>query len=150
MNNPITPKAMSPPITPAKIRSSGRSAPRLISIGRTTFRKPRRKSPTQEARTPQGAAPRIDEDYRGDEDGPGADLRDRQDEHHRGQERRERHAGNREPDPGKDGLKNSRHHDTERDAAYRLCRQMHRLSPAGPASLFATVKIPRAAVSPFG
>ena len=39
MNNPITPKAMSPPITPAKITSSGRSAPRLISIGRKMLSK---------------------------------------------------------------------------------------------------------------
>jgi len=34
MNSPMMPKAMSPPITPAKIDSSGRSAPRLIGIGR--------------------------------------------------------------------------------------------------------------------
>ena len=31
------PKAMRPPMTPAKINSSGRSAPRLISIGRRTL-----------------------------------------------------------------------------------------------------------------
>jgi len=34
MNKPTTPKASRPPMTPAKIRISGRSAPRLISKGR--------------------------------------------------------------------------------------------------------------------
>src|SRR6185369_6392188 len=34
---PTRPKPSSPPITPAKIRSSGRSAPRLISTGRSTL-----------------------------------------------------------------------------------------------------------------
>jgi len=33
-DSPITPNAMSPPITPAKISSRGRWAPRLISTGR--------------------------------------------------------------------------------------------------------------------
>jgi len=34
---PITPKAMRPPITPAKISSRGKSAPRLMRRGRRTL-----------------------------------------------------------------------------------------------------------------
>ena len=37
MNRPITPKAIRPPITPAMMRTMGRSAPRRMSSGRMTL-----------------------------------------------------------------------------------------------------------------
>ena len=82
--------------------------------------------------------------------GAGADLGDRQDEHQHGEDGREGHAGDRQPDPRQPRLHDGGDDDPERHAANRLRGEMHGvLALRAPASRRAKRSAARAAVSPF-
>src|SRR6266404_4737473 len=81
--------------------------------------------PHEKAGTPHGAIPRVDPHRRGDQHRPGSDLCNREHEHQCGQDRHEWHAGDREPDPGEDGLENGRDDDSKRHGPDRPHGEMH-------------------------
>ena len=91
MKMPISPKAISPPITPTKISTSGRSAaPILIRIGRSTLSMVATTSITTSRKVPMpGAGPVQPEHRRGDHQ-RGTDLGHGGQEHDQRQHRRER------------------------------------------------------------
>jgi hypothetical protein len=127
----MMPKPMRPPITLAKMRSSGRYAPRLIRIGRSTLsRAPSSKVQTSSTLPPYGVAGPVEPAHRRRQHEERAQLRDAKDEDDRREHRCARDADDAEADAGGGGLDDRRDDHPERDGADGLLREHDGVIPA--------------------
>lgn len=136
-------------MTPAKMSSSGRSAPRLISIGRSeVVERNDDQAPHQQRGRPAGIATPVHPADGGQQHQHRPDLGDTEHQHQRRQQRRKRHTGDRETDTTEHSSNDGGDTHTERDPANGLTGEDDRVFATGSASRRPKRNTSRPALSP--
>ena len=131
---PTTPKASTPPRTPEMMSRNGRSAPFLMRIGaKHVVERHGDDREHEQHGAPAGRPGRVEPDCRRRDHQEGAELGDAEDEDDGGEESRVGNAGEREPQPGEQGLGERGHHDPEGHRPHRLGGEAPRALARSPA-----------------
>ncbi len=148
INRPIIPNAIRPPITPERIRSSGKSAPMRMSTGRITLSRVPTTALQTSSTVPGGVACPVKPDNGWNQYRQRPQLNQTRKDHHYRQQSSVRHAGNRQPDAAKYRLYQRGDHHAKRHGADRWAASRTAASPRLAARRQAKWRIPIATCSP--